>query len=81
MLDNLREEANSDSFFDDEIPDFLDDLEENEDGKTKAESPAFFIAIKKMSSVQRFVISAMFFMLVCLIGSMVLLVTGKFSVF
>ena len=80
MLDNLREDAEAAPYFeDDEIPDFLDDVEKPQ--KPKSDPFAFLGPVAKMTAVQRFIISAMLFMMVCLIGSMFLLVTGKFFVF
>ena len=78
MLDNLREDADLGSGFDDEFPDFLDELEEESEKKAKpsgASNP-----VKQMTSVQRFIIAVLLFMLVCLVGSMLLLVSGKFMI-
>ena len=80
MLDNLREDADLESGYDDDLPDFLDELDGEDERKTKTDSTAFFAPVKKMSAVQRFIIAALLFMLVCLVGSMVLLVTGKFAI-
>ena len=78
MLDNLREDADSSPFFndDDELPDFLEDSE-IEDEKSDI---SFFKPITDLTPVQRFVIVAMLFMAVCLIGSMFLLVTERFAI-
>ena len=79
MLDNLREDADSSPFFDDddELPDFLegDEVEEN-----KTPGSSIFKPITDLTPVQRFVIVAMLFMAVCLIGSMFLLVTERFAI-
>ncbi len=80
MLDNLREDAGLESGYDDEISDFLDDLDGEEENETKTDATAFLTPVKKMSAVQRFIIAALLFMLVCLVGSMALLVTGKFAI-
>ncbi len=80
MLDNLREDADLESGYDDDIPDFLDELDEEDEAKTKTDSTDFLAPVKKMSAVQRFIIAALLFMLVCLVGSMALLVTGKFAI-
>ena len=80
MLDNLREDADTSSYYDDdEIPGFLDDFE-GDGGKAKTSSSSFSNPAIKMNSVQRFIIAVLFFMLVCLVGSMTLLVTGKFAI-
>lgn len=83
MLDNLREDANSSPFFDDddELPDFLDDDEQEKSAKPKTDSLAFLKPIMVLTPVQRFILVALLFMTVCIIGSMFLLVTGRFSVF
>ena len=76
MLDNLRDDADSSSYFDDdELPDFLEDVEEEKQSET---SSANFLT--DLTPVQRFIIAAMLFMAVCLIGSMFLLVTGSFAI-
>ncbi len=80
MLDNLREDADASPYYDDdEIPDFLDDIEGTGEGKDVPDPFEFLNPIRKMSSGQRFIIALLLFMLVCLVGSMVLLVTGKFA--
>ena len=78
MLDNLREDADSSPFFDDddELPNFLED-DEIEDEKSDI---SLFKPITDLTPVQRFVIVAMLFMAVCLIGSMFLLVTERFAI-
>ena len=78
MLDNLRDDIEMD-FGDEELPDFLDDFDGNE--KKPASNPFAFLdpITKKMNATQRFVIAALLFMMVCLIGSMLLLVTGTFN--
>ncbi|RLD06554.1 MAG: hypothetical protein DRI32_02420 [Chloroflexi bacterium] len=80
MLDNLREDAEASPYFEeDEIPDFLEDEEEEE--KPKTNYFAFLKPITSMTSMQRFLIVALLFMAVWLIGSMCLLVTGSLSLF
>ena len=78
MLDNLRDDVEMD-FGDEELPDFLDDFDSEESKKIKSPPPNLLGPFSKMNSVQRFVIAMMFFMLVCLVGSMSLLVTGTFA--
>jgi chromosome condensin MukBEF MukE localization factor len=82
MLDNLREDAEASSYFDDfddEIPDFLE--EEEDEGIIKAPSFTFLRPITSMTPVQRFLLATLLFMAVCLIGSMGLLVAGKIALF
>jgi len=81
MLDNLRDDANSSPYFDDtddELPDFLDDEEEI---KPQTDSFAFLKPVLDLTPVQRFIIALLLFMAVCLIGSMALLVFGRFAIF
>ena len=83
MLDNLRDDANSSPFFDDddELPDFLDEEEEEEAPQPQADTFAFLKPLMVLTPVQRFVLAALLFMTVCIIGSMAMLVTGNFAVF
>jgi hypothetical protein len=76
MVDNLREDAASSQFYDEEeSPNLQPD--------TSLRSQAFFGApassrrILGMTGVQRFLITFMLFLAVCLIGGMALLVMGK----
>lgn len=78
MLDNLREDAEMGYEEEDELLDFLDEVEEEEE--TDVDPFAFLSPITNMTPVQRFIIAALIFLMVCLIGSMVLLVTGKLAI-
>ena len=74
MFDNLREDAASGPYYEEEAK--FQPIAETED------SPSIFGApssrrILGMTGVQRFVIAFMFFLAVCLIGGMALFVTGK----
>jgi hypothetical protein len=76
MYDNLREDAASSQFYDEEeAPNLQPD--------TGLRSQAFFSQpassrrILGMTGVQRFLITFMLFLSVCLIGGMALLVMGK----
>ena len=84
MLDNLRDDANGSPFFDDddELPDFLEE-DEQDDVATKPQSDPFasLKPIMMLTPVQRFILSVLFFMTVCIIGVMGMLVTGKFVAF
>ncbi|HEY9153440.1 MAG TPA: hypothetical protein VIN60_11180 [Anaerolineales bacterium] len=75
MFDNLREDANSAPFYEDEAQ-FQPAEETNP-------APSFQISDKflGMSPVQRFIIAVMLMMMVCLVGAMFLVVTGKFGLF
>ncbi len=79
MLDNLRDDSSASPFFEeeDELPDFL------EEEAPAGESNLFgwLKPVLALSPMQRFIISAMLFMTVCLIGTMFLLVTGRFALF
>ena len=83
MLDNLREDASASPFFDDEeLPDFLEDDEKKEAPQKSQSDPfAFLKPVMRLTPMQRFIIATLLFMTVCIIGSMFLLVTGRFSVF
>lgn len=72
MLDNLRDEPSSSSFFDDDIPRFL------EDEYPPEPPPRPFLG---MTPIQRFFISVMLLITICLLGTMLLLVTGRFVLF
>ncbi len=83
MLDNLRDDADGSSYLDDpddELPDFLEE-EEEEVIRPQTDSFAFLKPVLDLTPVQRFIIVVMLFMAVCLIGSMALLVFGRFSIF
>ncbi|HUI88743.1 MAG TPA: hypothetical protein VLX61_08440 [Anaerolineales bacterium] len=72
MFDNLREQANSTPFYEGEAQ--FQSVEEP--------SPATFHTSTRflgMTPQQRFIISLMLMMMVCLIGAMFLVVTGKFG--
>ena len=71
MFDNLREDATSSPYY-----------EEEAKFQTAANTGSAFGApssrrILGMTSAQRFVIAFMFFLAVCIIGAMALFVTGK----
>jgi hypothetical protein len=81
MLDNLRDDADGSSYFDDaddELPDFL---EEEKVVRPQTDTFAFLKPITDLTPVQRFILVALLFMAVCLIGSMALLVFGRFAIF
>jgi hypothetical protein len=73
MFDNLREDAAASPFYEEEESATLQPV-------TNSESffaPSGSRRILGMTSIQRFIITVMMFMAVCLVGGMALLVTGK----
>ena len=79
MLDNLRDDASSSPFFEEEeeLPDFL----EEEMPARASDTFGWLGPVLALTPMQRFIISAMLFMAVCLIGTMFLMVTGRFALF
>ena len=70
MFDNLREDAASSPYYE----------EETKFQPAAVVTPTYRAPSRRilgMTGVQRFVISFMFFLAVCVIGAMALLVTGK----
>ena len=76
MLDNLREEASSSPFFEEEEEDLLG----TEVPEQKRDWFAWLGPIRALTPAQRLVLAALIFVSVCLIGSMFLLIVGKFSI-
>jgi hypothetical protein len=74
MFDNLREDAASGPYYEEEA-------KFQPTAGTETSSPLFAASgsrrILGMTGVQRFVIALMFFLAVCIIGAMALFVTGK----
>jgi hypothetical protein len=70
MLDDLRNQA--ESSYTDNIPDFLEEEIPNK------RSSRYLLG---MSPAQRFFISLMLLITVCLLGTMFLLVSGRFMLF
>ncbi|MCF6277698.1 MAG: hypothetical protein L3J16_02985 [Anaerolineales bacterium] len=83
MLDNLRDDAASSPFYDDDetLPDFLEEEEDGSSSKSFAEMFAWMGPVLTMTPVQRLILSGMLFMMICVIGTMFLLVTGRFGLF
>lgn len=72
MLDNLRDQASSSPFFQEEEP-----IEEK---KVDAPPPRKNIdQITGMTAKQRFIISIMLLLVVCVLGVLIMMVTGKFA--
>jgi len=74
MFDNLREDAASGPYYEEEAK-FLPAV--GTEDSSSLFSTTSSRRILGMTGVQRFVISFMFFLAVCLIGGMALFVTGK----
>ncbi len=69
MFDNLREDASSSPFFNDETP-------EEEKKKGRKFGNGLFLG---MTASQRLVIAVLLFMMVCVLGSLCLLLTDKIA--
>jgi hypothetical protein len=74
MFDNLREEAASSQFYEEEES---AKIQPDPGSKPFFSQPASSKRILGMTGVQRFIITFMLFMAVCLIGGMALLVLGR----
>jgi hypothetical protein len=77
MLDDLRKDSDTSSFFHEE-----DEVEPLLDAKPKKRGGMGGLKINDsnflgMTAFQRFIISIMLMMMVCVLGTMFLLVTGK----
>ena len=76
MFDNLREQANSSSFYEEEAQ-----FQQAADTTTAAAPPrrssGRFLG---MTAAQRFFIALILMSAVCIIGALILFVTGKFGV-
>ena len=73
MLDDFRNEMDADAF--------LDELEEEEDEVVeatpkKASPPSKLFGL---TSMQRFILAIMLFLMICVAGSLCLFATGKFA--
>ena len=73
MFDNLREQANEKPFYEEEAQ-----FQSAEATPSNSISSGRFLG---MTPMQRFIISVMLMMMVCTIGAMFLLITGKFGLF
>jgi hypothetical protein len=77
MLDNLRDQASSSPFFEEELP---EQLPENNFSDFKVETPQpRGNLLTSLSAKQRFVLATMLFFTVCIMGAMFLLVLGKIT--
>ncbi len=73
MFDNLREQANSSPFYEEEAQ--FQQAAGTPAPPPVRRSPGRLLG---MTAIQRFVLVVMLMMIVCILGSMMLLVTGKF---
>lgn len=71
MFDNLRDQTSYE--FEDEVEDLLPQEQ------AAASSP--FRPFLDLTPQQRFILSALFFLTVCSVGGLLLLITGRFWVF
>ena len=76
MFDNLREQANSTPFYEDEA-----DFNEAVSAPPKPQKTSTGGHFLGMTPVQRFIIAVMLLIAVCALGSMCLLITGKIGLF
>jgi hypothetical protein len=74
MLDNLRKETDDTSFFKEEEE---QPPEEPEQKPRKVRRRRTFDQITGMTAFQRFILAVMLLITVCLLGSMLLILTGK----
>jgi hypothetical protein len=74
MFDNLREDAASSQFYEEEEPAKFQPAAGTE---SFFSPPTRSRRILGMTSVQRFIVTVLMFMAVCLIGGMALLVLGR----
>jgi len=73
MLDNLREQVSSGSFFQGE------ESPSSGEGAPHSKKPAG--SFLGMTSKQRFILSVMLLLTICIVGTMCLLVTERFALF
>ncbi len=84
MFDNLREDANSMPFFDDEAR--FDEPEEQKPAKPAKPARRTTVSSRNgrflgMTPAQRFFVAVLLFISVCALGSMCLLITGRVGLF
>lgn len=79
MFDNLREQADSTPFYEDEAKfEEAEGLREAPRAGRASNGNGHFLG---MSPLQRFIIALMLLITVCVLGSMFLLMTGRVSLF
>ncbi len=78
MFDNLREQANSSPFYEEEAQ--FQPAASTTTAATPQRRSSSSNRILGMTAAQRFLISVMFMFMVCILGALVLVITGKFGV-
>ena len=81
MLDNLRDDSESKPFFQDESDESPSSLRATLPEPRRASSSSSGGRILGMTAVQRFVLSVMLLVMVCVLGVMLLLITEKIGIF
>jgi len=79
MFDNLREQANSSSFYEEEAQ-FQQAADTTTAAAPQRRSSRSSGRTLGMTAAQRFFIAVMLMSAVCIIGALILFVTGKFGV-
>ncbi len=77
MFDNLREQAGSTPFYGEEEAKFQPAASTVSAPPPRPANPRFL----GMTGIQRFILSVLLFLVVCVLGAMFLLITGKFGLF
>jgi hypothetical protein len=77
MFDNLRDQANSTPFYDDEAQ-FRDAEELRSTLRPRKTADGRFLG---MTPAQRFFLAVLLLIALCMLGSMLLLLTGRISLF
>lgn len=78
MLDNLRDEANSQPFFKDENDLTTAETTALPEARPMRSRGGKFLG---MTPIQRFIVSFMLLIMVCVLGIMLLLVTGSIGIY
>jgi hypothetical protein len=79
MFDNLRDSAESSSFYEEEPNDYQEPVvEKKKPAKRRRNSNGRFLG---MTAQQRFFVSLMMFFTICIIGTLAMFVMGKMSLF
>ena len=81
MLDNLRDDSESKPFFQDESDENPSSLRASLPEPRRASPSSSGGRILGMTAIQRFVLSVMLLVMVCVLGVMLLLITEKIGIF
>ena len=76
MFDNLRDQANSTPFYEDDAQ--FREAEDLSSVRPRTANAGHFLG---MTPLQRFVVAVMLLISVCVLGTVLLLVTGRISLF